>query len=112
MFQELVDYECRRCKAIYQNNDRKFSVLYGNCYLSVCNKCTAEIADMMGFTKDNLLKELSLIKEAETENNKKRRLENGTVCNKCGNKFAEGDARVREGSSSNIESWHLNCYEK
>lgn len=66
----------------------------------------------MGLSKKDLLSKYGMIKEAETENNRLRRISDGTVCKKCENKFAEGEPRIRKSSSSNVESWHINCYDK
>lgn len=111
MYQIVRDIECNRCHETYQDHERTLAVMYGHSYFSICPKCTEEIATLMGYTKDTLTKHLSLIKEAETENNKKRRLEEGVVCRKCENRFAEGEPRIRKSSSSNVESWHIKCYD-
>lgn len=108
-----MDLECSRCKAIYKNTDDKvLVVMYHYAMFSICPKCTGEVAALMGYTKEVLMSELSLIKEAETKNNRKRRTEEGIVCAKCELKFKENEARVGTSIARNTKKYHLDCYEK
>lgn len=110
MYQVIYDIECNRCKAVYKSSERTMSITVQHCIMSICPKCTQEVADLMGFTKENISKELCLIREAETEHNRKRRIDNGDVCKKCEKKFKEGVPRIRSSVASNTEAWHLECY--
>lgn len=65
---------------------------------------------MMGLDKTELLAQYSKIKEAETENNRQQRINDGTLCKKCEKAFLPDEPRIREGAASNIPAWHGNCY--
>ena len=113
MFQLISDIECNKCHAVYKTNAPKvMTLMVDNVCLSICPKCTKEVANLMGYTPENITKELAHIKLAETENNKKRAIEWGEVCSKCEKKFVNDEVRVREGNSSNVPSYHLSCFEK
>ena len=113
MFERITDLDCNRCHGTYGSNDGDvLQVLYRHCFFSICPKCTEEVAGLMGFTKEELLSQYSQIKEAETENNKQHHIESGDLCKKCEKAFEAKEPRVREDYASNVESWHLNCYEK
>lgn len=87
------------------------AVLIDSCYLSICPTCTKEVAAMMGFTPENITKILGGIRRAQTENNRIYNIESGVNCVGCGERFKEGEARVRGSQASNVKSWHMNCYE-
>lgn len=109
--QRIEDLECRRCKGIYQTNDRQvMSVMVDHTFLSICPKCTTEVAALMGYTPDKITWELAGMKRAQTENNKKYDYEHGNVCYKCHKPFAT-HARIREDNASNTKAWHIECYE-
>lgn len=80
-------------------------------YLSICTKCTEEVASLMGLTPDKITKTLAGIKKAQTENNRLYAIEHGDLCFKCEKGFKEGAPRARESTASNVKSWHLECYE-
>lgn len=112
MLQLIQDIECNRCHEVYKSNEnRVMSVMVDHTYLSICPKCTKEVAALMGLTPENITKQLSLIKYAETENNRQYDIEHGNVCKKCEKIFNPNEPRVRLDASSNILSWHLACYE-
>ena len=112
MFERIVDIECNRCAGTFQSNEEDtLAVLYNHCYFSICPRCTEEVAALMGFSKEALVKKMLALKEAETENNKKRHREDGTVCARCDLEFAEGEPRIRKSTASNVESWHMDCYQ-
>lgn len=111
MWQVVTDIECNKCHTIYQNTDRGMSILVNNTYLSICPKCTKEVAEMMGFTSENITKHFALIKKANTKRNFQNELEQGERCFKCERKFTGQEPRVRESTASNVKSWHVQCYE-
>lgn len=109
--QRIIDLECRRCHGVYQSTDRnQMSIVVNNCFLSICPRCTDEVATLMGFTKEKILDELGGMKRAETENNRLEAIDHGDVCFKCHKPFPHDTPRIRKGNASNIESWHIDCY--
>lgn len=108
--QRIYDLECNRCHGTYESTERTMSITVQYCILSICPKCTDEVAALMGFTKEEISKQLCQIKEAETENNRKNRIKDGEVCKKCHVKFGWSEARVRKSNASNVLAWHVACY--
>ena len=108
------DVECNRCHNVYQTfaGERELAILIEHTYLSICPKCSLEVAKAMGYGDlDDMKKQLAKIKEANTENNRKRKIEEGNLCKKCEGPFYEGEPRIRKSVASNVESWHIDCYE-
>lgn len=110
MFHRIEDIECNKCGKPYQNTHSDvMSIMYSHCILSICPKCTEEVANLMGFTKDEITKKLAMIKKADTENNRLYAIEHGEVCGECKIAFHQGEYRVREDNCSNTKAWHLKC---
>lgn len=107
---EVLDIECNRCHQPYKNTERGMAVLFHHSYFSICPTCTKEVAALMGFTEAELNKQMGLIKEAETENNRKLRIKEGSVCFECHKKFGWDEPRVGEDNASNTPRWHIACY--
>lgn len=112
MFQSITDLECNRCHGIYKSNERGMSVMMQHCYLAICPSCTQEVATLMGFTPENITKELANIRRADTEQNRLQAIEQGDVCKGCEKSFLQKEPRVRLNNASNILAWHIECYEK
>lgn len=106
----IEDIECNRCHKTYQNTERGMAIMYHHAYFSICPACTKEVAAMMGFTEEKLLMEMGRIKEAETENNRLKRIKEGSVCFECHKKFGWTEARVGDDNASNTPRWHIACY--
>lgn len=113
MYQRIVDMKCPRCEAVYPSHKTRGSmaILIDHVYLSICPKCTKEIAEMMGYTSENITKTLAQMKEADTERNKQRYIDEGIVCKKCLVKFEWNHPRVKNDDCSNTPAWHPECYE-
>ena len=110
MYQLIRDVECNKCGAIYKSNEREMTVQVGHVFLSICPKCTDEVAGLMGLDKDTITEKLAQIKYAETEANKKWNIDNGLVCKACGMDLERKVWRVRQGNASNIPAYHVECF--
>lgn len=109
------DVTCNRCDKTYPTytGERELSILFHHTFFSICPECSLEVVKAMGYKDvDHIRKLLTGIKEAETENNRKRRVDNGEVCGVCTSRFQEETPRVRESIASNVPAWHLECYPK
>lgn len=114
---------CNKCKNTYTDfsGERKLAVLYQNCYFSICEDCTKEVAALMGYTPETLNKELSKIKEVESQEKLEREMCWGDRCRKCEKKFDksefsvrvpyEGEPESKFGPVREYDYFHKECYE-
>lgn len=84
--------------------------MVGHVYLSVCPKCTEEIAVSMGYTSENITEILAGIERADTERNKQNKIDQGYVCKQCLIEFKNEEPRVKHDDCSNTYAWHIKCY--
>lgn len=115
MYMESIeDIECNRCKGIYEypTHKKQLAVMVGHVYLSVCPKCTDEIATLMGYTTENIMNILSGMERADTERNRQNYIDEGYVCKTCLKKFKNNEARIKHDDCTNTYAWHIECYDR